>query len=129
MKMYSGTFRKSVLVVDDSEDIRVLLRDILEERGYDVFEAANGKEALSKSQLLAFDVLITDLIMPEREGIETIRDLRALKPELKIIAMSGAVEACYLHAAKVLGADETLRKPFDAKTIVEAVDRLSGIDG
>lgn len=125
--MASDTFTKSILVVDDHEEIRILLRDILEEHGYEVFEAADGKEALAKSQLLAFDLLITDLIMPEREGIETIRAMRAAKPELRILAISGAVEACYLQAAKVLGADATLRKPFPPEVILETVERLLSV--
>lgn len=125
--MASDTFTKSILVVDDHEEIRILLRDILEEHGYEVFEAADGKEALAKSQLLAFDLLITDLIMPEREGIETIRAMRSAKPELRILAISGAVEACYLQAAKVLGADATLRKPFPPEVILETVERLLSV--
>src|SRR5436190_24022515 len=115
---------KSVLVVDDQEDLRVLLRDILEERGHHVFEAADGNEAVDWCAAVRFDLLIVDLIMPGREGIETIRELRQRQPELKILAMSGAVEGTYLRLAGKLGANDTLRKPFDADTLLRKIDGL-----
>jgi DNA-binding response OmpR family regulator len=115
---------KSVLVVDDHESVRVLLRDILEERGFQVFEAADGNEALKWCAALHFDVLIVDLIMPGREGIETIRELRGQQPEMKILAISGAVEGSYLRLARMLGANDTLRKPFDADTLVRKLEAL-----
>ena len=116
---------QSVLVVDDDEAIRVLLRDILEERGCLVFEAANGKEALAQFGQVRIDLLIIDLIMPEKEGIETIREVRALQPDVKILAISGAVEASYLQTARLLGADQSLRKPFAAEAILRLVEQLA----
>ena len=127
--MTSSPIAHSILVVDDHEDIRVLLRDILEEQGYQVFEAGDAKQALEQFGLVNFDLVITDLIMPEREGIETIRELRAMKPSLKILAISGAVEGCYLRTARLLGADEILRMPFEAETIVRTVERLADPGG
>jgi CheY-like chemotaxis protein len=115
---------KSILVVDDHEDVRVLLRDILEERGYHVFEAADGNEALAWCASVNFDLLIMDLVMPGREGIETIRELRKQKPRLKILAISGTVEGCYLRLARLLGADDTLSKPFDAESMLGKLDAL-----
>ena len=115
----------SVLVVDDHEAVRVFLRDILEERGYTVFEAANGTEALAQLELVSFELAIVDLIMPEKEGIETIREMRTRRPEMKVLAISGAVEACYLRTARLLGADDTLRKPFAAGTLLRILDELA----
>ena len=122
--MMPAVITKTVLVVDDHEDVRVLLRDILEERGYEVHEAADGAEALQSCASVRFDLLIMDLIMPGREGIETIRELRKQQPALKILAISGAVESCYLRLARLLGADDTLRKPFDGDTILYKLEEL-----
>jgi CheY-like chemotaxis protein len=122
--MTSPIALKSILVVDDHEDVRLLLREILEERGYEVLEAGDGSEAILSCASVNFDVLIIDLVMPGREGIETIRELRKFQPNLKILAISGAVEGSYLRLARMLGADDTLRKPFDAETLLRKLDAL-----
>jgi len=115
---------KVILVVDDHPEIRALLREILETRGYLVLEACNGLDALCQAGKYQCDLVITDLLMPEKEGIETIRALRALQPALKIMAVSGATEFCYLKAALLLGANDAMRKPFDPDLLIEAVDHL-----
>ena len=122
--MTSAVTLASILVVDDHEDVRTLLHDILEERGFDVFEAADGGEALASCASVSFALLIIDLVMPGREGIETIRELRKHQPNLKILAISGAVEGTYLRLARLLGADDTLRKPFDGDALLAKVDAL-----
>lgn len=115
-----------ILVVDDEEIVRVTLRQMLEKAGHQVFEAANGLEALRAFEKREADLVITDIIMPEKEGIETIMELRQRKPDLKIIAMSGGGRTGtmeYLHLAKSLGADNVLPKPFKMGEVRDLVSR------
>ena len=114
---------QSILIVDDYDLIRTYLRRILQAAGYQVFEASNGREAMKRLGEKAADLLITDLIMPEQEGLETIRSLRSGRPDLKIIAMSGSQ---YLAIAEKMGADLTLPKPLRAEKVLEAVRKLLG---
>ena len=83
----------NILVVDDEELVRATLRQMLESADHVVFEAANGKEALRSFENRAVDLVITDIIMPEKEGIETIIDLRKIAPNLRIVAISGGNRA------------------------------------
>jgi two-component system, cell cycle sensor histidine kinase and response regulator CckA len=112
---------RTILVVDDEEGVRHLFRDLLGTR-YQVLLAADGREAM---KILAgdeqVDLVITDLVMPNQEGIETIRALRARHAEMRIIAMSGAFEGQFLRTAKLLGADATLTKPIEARVLYEMV--------
>lgn len=121
--MQSGLVQ-SVLIIDDHQQIRELLRDILEGEGLLVVEAADGREAIEIARYRHLDLLVTDLIMPEMEGIETILAIRSFRPDIGIIAISGAAES-YLQAAKLLGADFTLRKPFSPSAIREAVRKVN----
>src|SRR2546426_9091101 len=114
---------QSILVVDDYDLIRTSLRRILQDAGYEVFEASDGRQAINQMRENAADLVITDLVMPEQEGLETIRSLRSERPDLKIIAMSGGQ---YLAAAEKLGADLTLPKPLRAEKVLEAVRKLLG---
>ena len=108
---------RSVLVVDDDAKVRALIHAVLEEQGYYVLEAIDGKEACSHVTNHKTDLIITDLIMPEQEGLETIQWIRAASPDMKIIAMSGASEASYLRMARHLGANEILRKPLQLRRV------------
>lgn len=104
--------------------MRVSLREMLEMAGYDVIEAANGMEASDCLSDLEPDVLITDIIMPEKEGIATIRDYRTMYPDLPIIAISGAGKTSdenFLEVARKLGADRTLAKPFGPQELLNTV--------
>jgi PAS domain S-box-containing protein len=114
----------AILVVDDEEAIRNLFREVLEGAGHHVSVARDGREALALARERRFDVVVTDLVMPEREGIETILTLRKDRPGLKIIAVSGAFGGAMLKAARVLGADVTLRKPVKPCDLVETVRAL-----
>lgn len=114
----------SILVVDDDADVRTVLVHMLEAGGYHVFEAANGKEAVLQAQKHPVELLITDLVMPEQEGIETIKLLRRAYPELKIIAMSGAFGGDFLTVASYMGAKETLQKPLRLDVVLETVARV-----
>ena len=116
---------RTILVIDDEENIRELVRAVLENAGYRVLDAIDGDSGLEMFRANHVDLIITDLIMPGKEGIETITELRREQSDQKIIAMSGAVDSStYLHLAGSLGADETLAKPFKVSELVEAVERL-----
>ena len=118
-----------ILVVDDEEIIRFTLRQMLEKAGHEVVEAANGLEALKSFEELEVDLVITDIIMPEKEGIETIVELLRRRPELKIIAVSGGGRTHnldYLQIAERFGANGTLAKPLDRQAVVDTVARALG---
>ena len=102
-----------ILVVDDEELIRASIAAALCRAGHQVITAEDGDDALGKFRPGHFDLVITDIIMPRREGIETLRALRQLEPGLRIIAMSetDTDHGLYLKAAVALGADATLEKP------------------
>ena len=110
-----------VLVVDDEEGVRSYLRMVLEDAGYTVSEAADGKEAFHLALEDPPAVVITDLVMPEQEGIETIRALRRRLPQLAIVAISGAFGGQFLNTAKILGADAILDKPLRADVLLAKV--------
>jgi PAS domain S-box-containing protein len=111
----------TILVVDDEAPIRALLRDILGFEGYRVIEAVNGREAIELARTGMVDLVVTDLVMPEQEGIETITQLHRELPWLPLIAMSGAFGGEYLGIAKVLGARATLLKPIDPAALAAAI--------
>ena len=118
---------KRILIVDDDEPFRRILRETLRLAGYVVTTAENGAVALRLFRQEPVDLVMTDLIMPEKEGIETILELLRLQVDLKIIAMSGG--GCreagdYLPIARHLGASEVLTKPFTAQDLMEAVETL-----
>ncbi len=113
----------SILVVDDEPDVRELVKDILEGGGYEVLTASNGREAVRCLSQCMVDLLITDLVMPDQEGIETISLLRRERPGLKILAMSGSMGS-YLSVAKKLGAHDALQKPFGLEVLLNKVERL-----
>lgn len=118
-----------VLIIDDEPLVRASLRETLEGAGYDVIEAANGMEAVDFLSDAEPDVMITDIFMPEKEGIATIRDFRALYPDLPVIAISGLGDipignmstVNYLETAGKLGADFTLAKPFGPHELLNIV--------
>jgi two-component system chemotaxis response regulator CheY len=118
----------SILIADDEAGVRRFLRTVLEGVGHKVSEAGNGKEAAALIRKTTFDLVIIDLIMPEGEGLETIRSLTKEYPGLRIIAVSGSFRGDYLvtmlRIAKMLGAKATLSKPFSADTVLETVQRL-----
>ena len=124
-------FQKSILVIDDDENIRLLLRAILEREGYRVVEAPDGNTGFQQFRENPTDLVITDLIMPEKEGIETIRDLRRSFPDVKIIALSGGGRIgpdSYLKMAKGVGALRTLKKPVDRSILLETIEEVLEMD-
>lgn len=114
----------TILVVDDMAGIRGLLRKVLTGAGYKVIEAADGKQALQQMRTSQVDLLLTDLVMPEKDGIEAIRTIHMQWPELKIIAMSGEFGGQFLHAAELLGANASLPKPVRPEVLLDVVRRV-----
>jgi CheY-like chemotaxis protein len=110
-----------ILVADDAAGVRGFLRTVLEDRGYEVIEAADGRQALRQARAVRVDLVITDLVMPEQEGIETIQTLRREVPGIGIIAISGAFEGRFLKTAQMLGADAVLNKPVSADLLLAKV--------
>ncbi len=113
--------KKRILVVDDDAGVRDVLRSMLEMAGYSVSVAENGKEAMRALRAEGADLILTDLVMPEQEGIETIKALRQEYPGLKVIAMSGAFGGDYLRIASYLGAHGTLPKPIQMEALLKLV--------
>lgn len=116
-----------ILIIDDDEQIRLLLQQMMEWAGFEVSVAENGKIAMRLQQQRPADLVITDLIMPEQEGLETISRLKKEYKGIKIIAISGGGRIgpeAYLPAAKELGADRVFCKPFDVQEVVDAVRDL-----
>ena len=116
----------AVLVIDDERPVRTLIRHILMREGFTVLEAENGKEALRAFASAMPRLVITDIFMPEADGIETIRRIRGSNPDVKVLAMSGGgrYRIDLLDGIELLGADGALTKPFNRRELIEAVDRL-----
>ena len=110
-----------ILVIEDNLDLRDYLRLALETQGYDVLTARNGQEALGYLNGHPVDVVLTDLFMPEMDGIETIATLRKKYPAVRVIAMSGRPGVDYLAVARELGVNKTLRKPFEIEELLAAL--------
>jgi len=118
---------ETILIADDDAGVREILRHTLEHAGYVTAEAADGSEALSAVRSMRFDLLITDLAMPERDGLELLEVLRYERWAPKVIAMSGAWDALCFPAAAKLGALAALPKPWETKVLLETV--RSVLDG
>jgi two-component system chemotaxis response regulator CheY len=113
-----------ILLVDDDELLRNMLRIFLEKMGHIVMEARNGKEAVRLFETEPPDLVLTDLVMPDQDGLETIPAMRRLRPEIKIIAMSGGSRfgpLDYLKIARQMGAVATLNKPFSNEALAQAI--------
>jgi CheY-like chemotaxis protein len=113
-----------ILVIDDEELARFTMREILESAGHAVEEAKNGAQGISLQRSQPFDVVITDIIMPEKEGVQTIIELRQDFPTLPIIAISGGGRTRnldFLRIAEQYGARKILPKPFSEEDLLDAV--------
>jgi DNA-binding response OmpR family regulator len=117
----------NIYVFDDEPSILLMIKKMLEKAGHSVDIALNGREGMDLFKKSMPDLLITDIIMPEKEGLETIFELRSKYPKLKIIAISGGGRISpdgYLPGAKLLGADMVFQKPLDQKEFLQAVSQL-----
>lgn len=116
-----------ILVIDDEAPVRDMVRQTLERAGYEVAEAGDGKRGMGQVRTQPIDLVITDILMPEQEGIETIRILRKEFPQIKILAISGGGKRGKLDilpVARTFGAHHTLVKPFERKDLLDAVSAL-----
>ena len=113
---------RSILIIDDNEQIRAFLRRVLEEAGYIVTEASNGQKGLRQFQQTPSALVITDLLMPDMDGLEVTMALHRESPTVKIIVLTGGSgERDFLDAAKLLGAHRTMKKPVIIAELLQAV--------
>lgn len=118
-----------ILVIDDDTEVLSFLGEMLEKAGYGVDVAPDGRVGLDIARQKSFDVVITDIIMPEKEGIEVIMGIRGQNPDAKIIAISGGgrIDAnVYLDMAERLGVVKTFRKPFTRREMLDYLEELAG---
>lgn len=120
----------SILVADDEADIRELIVRWLERDGHHVTCAANGVEAATLSQAKAFDLIVTDMLMPERDGVQLITEIKKTRPKARLLAMSGGgrvldSDDC-IRMAQALGAHAAVTKPFNRESFVAAVAQAIG---
>ena len=116
-----------VLIVEDDKELREMLKMSLLRSGFTVLEAKNGKDAITHFKPALTDLVVTDLIMPEEDGLKVVIKLRELKPSIKIIAISGGGKVgpgSYLNLAKALGADAIYSKPFSVNELTAKIEQL-----
>ena len=121
--------QRTLLVVDDQDDLRLTLQATLEGAGYRVVTAADGRDANKAFAHERLDLVLTDLLMPDKDGIEVITDLRESRPELPVIAMSGGGKMSadyYLKLARALGAKAILQKPFSNEQLLITIAFVLG---
>ena len=114
-----------ILVLDDDDSLRTVISRALTNEGHVVEEASNGKDGIVRLREMPFDLVITDIVMPDKEGLETITELRKEYPAMPIIAMSGGGyggSETYLRMARAMGAAKTLTKPFALADLSGAVN-------
>lgn len=120
-----------ILIVEDDKDLREMLKVSLVRKRFMVLEAENGKDAIVHFKPAITDAVVTDIIMPEEDGLKVIMKLREMKPSLKIIAISGGGKAgpgSYLNLAKALGADAIYSKPFSINDMIARIEELLQIE-
>jgi two-component system chemotaxis response regulator CheY len=114
-----------ILLVDDDAMVRETIRHILVAEDHDVASAQDGREAVEQFAAGNFDLVVTDIIMPEKDGIEIIKEFRQLRPDIRILAISGGGRignTDFLRIAEKLGAYAIIAKPFDPDEFVEKVN-------
>jgi DNA-binding response OmpR family regulator len=120
-----------VLIVEDDRELREMLKVALIRHKYTVLEAVDGKDAIIHFKPSMTDLVVTDIIMPDEDGLKVIMKLREIKPSLKIIAISGggkAGPASYLNLAKALGADAIYSKPFPVSDLIARIEELLTVE-
>lgn len=116
-----------ILIIDDEPQVRTMLRKILEYEGYEVVDAKDGKDGLNLFRNRPIDLVITDLIMPEKDGLQTIKELRQIVPGIRIIAISGGGRfdpRDFLKVAKTFGAHRAFSKPVENNRLLRAIAEL-----
>lgn len=117
-----------ILLIDDDEMLRRVLSKALGYAGHTVIQAADGQQGMDLARVTGIDIVITDLVMPVREGVETILQLRREQPTLPIIAISGdgSNSKLYLEIAARIGAKRILPKPFTPPELLQLIDTVLG---
>ncbi len=122
-----------ILVVDDDASVRATIRKFLEQEGYDVVEVGDGAAALRAYREQPADLVITDIFMPETDGVETTIRLRKEFPDVKVVAITGGAydfdKKQMLQVAEMLGAERTLTKPFERSELLDVVREVLGQGG
>ena len=114
-----------ILVIEDDSEVREMIREILAREGHEVIEAVDGSEGVQIYTNDPTEIVITDIMMPEKDGVETIRELKQQDPNLRVVAVTGFRGSFNrLPAAEFVGAQKTLVKPFDRKALLSAVEDL-----
>lgn len=114
-----------ILLVDDDDEFLAMLSEVLKHAGYEIGQTSDGEQAINLYRMHPTDLVITDLVMPEKEGIQLIVELRRLNHKVKIIAISGVdLRDNYLEMATALGAKRVLAKPFSDDEILKAVSEV-----
>ena len=116
-----------ILVVDDEPQIRSMLRDSLTRAGFDVREASDGKEAIETLRKNSFEVVIADILMPEKDGLEVIMYLQRESPLTKCVAISSPSNRVFLQSAQLLGATKVVEKPFTGAEVEAAIRDALGV--
>ncbi|MBY0586276.1 response regulator [bacterium] len=117
-----------LLVVEDQDDTRTLLVETLQEKGYEVFESSSGADVARLAAQQSFDLIITDILLPDKDGLEVILEIRKRDPKMRFLAISGggqtlSAQDC-LYSAQAFGAQMVLRKPFQNQTFLNAVETI-----
>ncbi len=119
-----------ILIVEDDPQIRSMLEETLKLEGFDTAVAENGNDALEKYGSVAPDLIITDILMPEKEGLGLITELKKTNDDVKIIAISGGAPSispgCNLELAQMFGAHKTFQKPLDIDALLDTIRELLG---
>lgn len=116
----------TILTIDDNDLALEAMKIVLEENGHTVVTATNGEDGIAKIDGGDFNLVITDLIMPGKEGMETLQDIKRDYPEMKVVVVSGGGRSTpdmYLETAKNLGADAILAKPFTSKELLNTIKK------
>jgi two-component system chemotaxis response regulator CheY len=118
-----------VLLIDDELMVRKIVRKMLERAGHEVVDVENGRMGLDRLERAPFDLIVTDIIMPDVEGIEVLMTVRERHPSIAVVAMSGGGRmgnVDFLEVARKLGAAATLEKPFTQDALLKAIDQSHG---
>ncbi len=120
------TKKCSVLIVDDDGAILETLSDVLEAKGYSVAVAQNGFLAIDRVKETDFDLALLDIVMPEMNGVQTLREMRRISPEIKAIIMTGYAVDNLIREAIAEGAVQALNKPLDLGELIQLIESLTG---
>jgi CheY-like chemotaxis protein len=117
-----------ILIIDDDELYRAIICKALRAEGYETFVSPDGQSAMNSYKDLKFDLVITDIFMPEKDGIEVIEEIKEVHPHMKVVAISGNAAAghgTFLELAQTCGADAVLEKPFTPEQLLEKIQALA----